>query len=144
LFAPGHRQLHGGLHGLRRPRHRSPARAELGQDALAHHLGRAAPEPRKDLGVPPTSVSRGFILPFPSPASARMPLDIALGYSSLTGPRPRNEDYCGFTTPEGAELENKGLLVAVADGVGGHAMGREASEFTVRGLLSDYYATPDT
>ena len=73
-----------------------------------------------------------------------MPLDIALGYSSLTGPRPRNEDYYGFTTPEGAELENKGLLAAVADGVGGHAKGREASEFTVRGLLSDYYATPDT
>lgn len=73
-----------------------------------------------------------------------MPLDIALGYSSLTGPRPRNEDYYGFTTPEGAELENKGLLAAVADGVGGHARGREASEFTVRGLLSDYYATPDT
>lgn len=73
-----------------------------------------------------------------------MPLTVALGYSSLTGPRPRNEDYYGFTTPEGAELENKGLLAAVADGVGGHAKGREASEFTVRGLLSDYYATPDT
>ena len=28
--------------------------------------------------------------------------------------------------------------------MGGHAKGREASEFTVRGLLSDYYATPDT
>ncbi|MDE2600493.1 MAG: bifunctional protein-serine/threonine kinase/phosphatase [Rhodocyclaceae bacterium] len=73
-----------------------------------------------------------------------MPLAVVLGYASLTGPRPRNEDYCGFATPEGAELENKGLLAAVADGVGGHAKGREASEFTVRGLLSDYYATPDT
>ncbi|HTJ96010.1 MAG TPA: bifunctional protein-serine/threonine kinase/phosphatase [Rhodocyclaceae bacterium] len=73
-----------------------------------------------------------------------MPLDISLGYSSLTGPRPRNEDYYGFVVPEGADLENKGMLAAVADGVGGHANGREASEFTVRGLLSDYYATPDT
>lgn len=73
-----------------------------------------------------------------------MPLKVSLGYASLTGPRPRNEDYYGFTSPEGAELENKGLLAAVADGVGGHARGREASEFTVRGLLSDYYATPDT
>ena len=36
------------------------------------------------------------------------------------------------------------MLVAVADGVGGHANGREASEYCVRGLLSDYYATPDT
>ena len=32
----------------------------------------------------------------------------------------------------------------MADGVGGGAAGREASEFTVRGVLSDYYATPDT
>lgn len=47
-------------------------------------------------------------------------------------------------TPALPELEDKGLLAAVADGVGGHAHGREASEYTVRGLLSDYYATPDT
>ena len=71
-------------------------------------------------------------------------LRITLGYASLTGPRPRNEDFCGAVTPEGAELESKGILAAVADGVGGHANGREAAEYTVRGLLSDYYATPDT
>jgi serine/threonine protein phosphatase PrpC len=46
--------------------------------------------------------------------------------------------------PAGAELENKGLIAAVADGIGGHKGGREAAEYTVRGLLSDYYATPDT
>ncbi len=72
------------------------------------------------------------------------PLRVSLGYSSLTGPRPRNEDFCGAATPEGQELDAKGILAVVADGVGGHANGREASEYTVRGLLSDYYATPDT
>lgn len=71
-------------------------------------------------------------------------LQASLGYSSLTGPRPRNEDFCGAVTPEGAELDVKGILAVVADGVGGHANGREASEYTVRGLLSDYYATPET
>jgi protein phosphatase len=73
-----------------------------------------------------------------------MSLQVSLGHSSLTGPRPRNEDFCGAVTPEGPELESKGLVAAVADGVGGHANGREAAEYTVRGLLSDYYATPDT
>ena len=73
-----------------------------------------------------------------------MPLKVALGHSSLTGPRERNEDFCGVVTPEGVELENKGLIAAVADGIGGHRGGREAAEYTVRGLLSDYYATPDT
>lgn len=73
-----------------------------------------------------------------------MPLKVSVGHSSLTGPRERNEDFCGLVTPDGVELENKGLIAAVADGVGGHNGGREAAEYTVRGLLSDYYATPDT
>ena len=73
-----------------------------------------------------------------------MPLQVSVGHSSLTGPRERNEDYCGVATPDGLELENKGVLAAVADGIGGHRGGKEASEYTVRGLLADYYATPDT
>ncbi len=73
-----------------------------------------------------------------------MPLKVAIGHSSLTGPRERNEDYCGVATPDGQDLENKGIIAAVADGIGGHRGGREASEYTVRGLLSDYFATPDT
>ncbi len=71
-------------------------------------------------------------------------LRVDLGHASLSGARPKNEDYCAGVTPEDAELENKGILVAVADGVGGHANGREASEYCVRSLLADYYATPDT
>ena len=73
-----------------------------------------------------------------------MTLAISIGQCSITGPRPRNEDFAGAVTPTGEVLDAKGLLLAVADGVGGHAKGREAAEFTVRGLLNDYYATPDT
>ena len=73
-----------------------------------------------------------------------MSLLVDLGHASLTGPRACNEDFVGAVTPEGAELDNKGLIGVVADGVGGHANGREAAEFTVRSLLGDYYATPDT
>lgn len=77
-------------------------------------------------------------------SSEKSILRIDLGHTSLIGPRPRNEDYCAGAIPEGADRENKGIVVAVADGVGGHANGREASEYCVRGLLGDYYATPDT
>ncbi len=73
-----------------------------------------------------------------------MSLTVSVGHASLTGPRPQNEDFCGVVTPEGGELALKGVLAAVADGVGGAAHGREASEHTVRGLLADYYATPET
>ena len=71
-------------------------------------------------------------------------LRLDIGHASLTGLRERNEDFCGAATPEGVERENKGVVVAVADGIGGHKGGREAAEYTVRGLLADYYATPDT
>ena len=73
-----------------------------------------------------------------------MPLCVKVGQSSQTGPRERNEDFCGVVTPEGAERDHKGIIAAIADGIGGHKGGREAAEYTVRGLLADYYATPDT
>lgn len=76
--------------------------------------------------------------------ATRSTLGVALGHSSLTGPRGRNEDFCGAIVPEGSVLDSKGLLAALADGLGGYGNGREAAEYMVRGLLADYYATPDT
>jgi len=73
-----------------------------------------------------------------------MPLIVSTGHASLTGPRPRNEDFVGMAVPEGEELPVKGVLAAIADGVSGNGGGREAAEYTVRGLLTDYYAAPDT
>lgn len=73
-----------------------------------------------------------------------MPLQFEIGQSSLTGPRPRNEDYIGVVTPVNEQLSVKGALIAIADGVSGNAGGGEASEMTVRTVTSDYYATPDT
>jgi serine/threonine protein phosphatase PrpC len=73
-----------------------------------------------------------------------MPLKFEIGQSSLTGPRPRNEDYVGVVTPSAEQLSIKGALIAVADGVSGNAGGGEASEMTVRTVSTDYYATPDT
>ena len=77
-------------------------------------------------------------------ATAAGPLRVAVGHATRTGRRSANEDFVGATTPDGAELDAKGILLAVADGVGGHAKGRDAAEFAVRNLLADYYATPDT
>lgn len=73
-----------------------------------------------------------------------MPLQLTVGQATHIGAREENEDYAGCVTPDAAVTQIKGALLAVADGVGGGAAGREASEYTVRGVLSDYYATPDT
>ena len=73
-----------------------------------------------------------------------MPLVVRIGHCSLAGKRERNEDFVGIVSPTGAELAQKGYLCAVADGVSGADGGREAAEYCVRGLVTDYYATPDT
>jgi serine/threonine protein phosphatase PrpC len=73
-----------------------------------------------------------------------MPLEFAVGHATRTGKRERNEDFVGAVTPGAAELAARGALLAVADGVSGEGAGREAAEYTVRGLLADYYATPET
>jgi len=73
-----------------------------------------------------------------------MPLFISAGHATLAGVRARNEDFVGMVTPGEPELSTKGLIAAIADGVSGNEGGREASEYAVRGLLADYYATPDT
>lgn len=73
-----------------------------------------------------------------------MPLIVTTGHHSVAGVRPRNEDFVGMVTPNEPELSSKGLIAAIADGVSGNEGGREASEYSVRGLLTDYYATPDT
>jgi protein phosphatase len=73
-----------------------------------------------------------------------MSLKFTVGQSSLKGPRPRNEDYIGLVTPAREQLNTKGAIIAVADGVSGNAGGGEAAEMTVRTVTTDYYATPDT
>ncbi len=74
-----------------------------------------------------------------------MPLKLQFGYATATGPRERNEDYGGYVEPADPQLAaTKGMLAVVADGVSGGAHGREAAETSVRNLLADYYATPDT
>ncbi len=73
-----------------------------------------------------------------------MPLSVSIGHATRAGQRERNEDFVGMVTPNEPELSTKGLIAAIADGVSGNDGGRQASEYTVRGLLTDYYATPDT
>ena len=77
-------------------------------------------------------------------------LTVTTGHASRTGKRPRNEDFVGMVVPDASvagaqrELEAKGIIAAIADGVSGAGGGREAAEYTVRGVITDYYATPDT
>jgi serine/threonine protein phosphatase PrpC len=54
--------------------------------------------------------------------------------------RVRNEDYLGWRVPPGDDQSGRGALFVVADGVGGHAGGAEASRTAVEAILQIYYA----
>jgi serine/threonine protein kinase/serine/threonine protein phosphatase PrpC len=70
-------------------------------------------------------------------------LDIAC--FSEAGIKPVNEDAVGFKEPtESYACENKGVSVAIADGVSTAEAGREASHTAVERFLEEYYQTPDT
>ncbi|WP_137936929.1 bifunctional protein-serine/threonine kinase/phosphatase [Chitinivorax sp. B] len=73
-----------------------------------------------------------------------MPLSIDVGSHTLIGPKLRNEDALGVVTPEQDLLMTKGVAVVVADGVSGCEHGDEAAKAVVKGILADYYATPET
>lgn len=73
-----------------------------------------------------------------------MTLRLSFGTATHVGRRARNEDRAAYATPEPGAVRVKGYLAALADGVGGGENGGEAAESVVRGLLGDYYATPDT
>ncbi len=71
-------------------------------------------------------------------------LTINAGQYSEKGIKKQNEDACGIRIPDEAQLINKGIAIAIADGVSSADYGREAAEACVTGFLSDYYSTADS
>jgi serine/threonine protein phosphatase PrpC len=72
-----------------------------------------------------------------------MAFEIDIGFSSVAGRKPVNEDFCAAMLPDG-EQEHLGSILAIADGVSTGGMGKEAAQTTVTSLVRDYYSTPPT
>lgn len=72
-----------------------------------------------------------------------MAFELDIGFSSETGSKDINEDFCAAMLPERGQ-EDMGAIAAVADGVSQGGMGKEAAQTTVVSLLRDYYGTPQT
>ena len=72
-----------------------------------------------------------------------MAFELDIGFASSAGTKNSNEDFCGALTPE-PSLEGMGFIAAVADGVSGGGMGKEAAQTTVVSLPRDYFGTPET
>ena len=72
-----------------------------------------------------------------------MAFDIDIGFVSLAGRKPVNEDFCAAMLPP-SDQAGWGSIVAIADGVSTGGMGKEAAQTTVTSLVRDYYGTPET
>ena len=68
---------------------------------------------------------------------------MTLGQHSLAGRKAVNQDFHGAMLPHGPLRGTKGIVVALADGIGSSAVSQVASAAAVRGFLDDYYATSD-
>lgn len=71
-------------------------------------------------------------------------LSVSIGQSSDKGIKDANEDSYGVLCPQDQLLQSKGIAAIIADGMGSCEKPKEASEYCVKGFISDYYSTADS
>ena len=72
-------------------------------------------------------------------------LEVATGSASIAGVKSINEDAAATFVPTANHaLINKGVCAIIADGVSSAEAGREASEYSAKNFIEEYYRTPDT
>jgi len=89
--------------------------------------------------VEPLRESASESLPVWVPAGD-VPLQVRVGCASRAAPGKPNEDYFGVA--RAADAPERGIVIAIADGISPDAGARQASEMVVRSLLHDFYAVP--
>ncbi|MDO6612000.1 bifunctional protein-serine/threonine kinase/phosphatase [Shewanella sp. 1_MG-2023] len=70
-------------------------------------------------------------------------LKLTIGQHSVSGVKPVNQDCCGSRQPKSPQLNSKGAVVAIADGISSSDVSDIASETAISNFLHDYYATSD-
>ena len=72
-------------------------------------------------------------------------LSVSAAFQSIAGIKAINEDCAGVFIPEDDYLKhNKGIVIAIADGVSSAEEGKEASHTAIKRFIDEYYKTPDT
>ena len=74
--------------------------------------------------------------------SATPRLRVRLAQASERGQHPRNQDFHGACVPNEEVVPTKGVVLALADGVGSSEVAHLASEIAVRSMLEDFFSTP--
>ena len=72
-----------------------------------------------------------------------MALEVAFGWCSHPGPRSVNEDWATAAVGKGRD-QDRGAIVAIADGVSTGGDGREAAQTSAMTVVLDYFSAPDS
>lgn len=72
-------------------------------------------------------------------------LRVAVGQWSDRGRKDVQQDFHGACVPPATSslLDEKGVAVALADGISSSPISHEASQYAIGSFLADYYSTPD-
>ncbi len=71
-------------------------------------------------------------------------LDIDYAIVTEKGDKDENADAADARIPEGGLIHSKGIAAAIADGMSSSEGGKEASQVSVTGFLTDYFSTPES
>jgi serine/threonine protein phosphatase PrpC len=71
-------------------------------------------------------------------------LALSAAFASRQGRREDNQDYAGIAQPSQQELACRGVVAAVADGMGGAKGGRVAAELCMHSFMEAYYSLAET
>ncbi|MDP7592472.1 MAG: bifunctional protein-serine/threonine kinase/phosphatase [Litorilituus sp.] len=78
------------------------------------------------------------------PANQAAKLQLCFGGYSCAGIKEENQDAFAALVPNTTELNSKGAIACIADGVSSANKAAEASQLAVTQFISDYYTTPET
>jgi len=70
-------------------------------------------------------------------------LSINTGQATDAGRKKINQDCLGVNHPSSVLVNNKGIAIAIADGISSSQVSQEASQAAVNGFLEDYFCTSD-
>jgi serine/threonine protein phosphatase PrpC/predicted Ser/Thr protein kinase len=70
-------------------------------------------------------------------------LAVSIGQHSDKGRKATNQDFHGALIPDGPTLAQKGVAVALADGISTSPVGHVAAQSAIKSFLTDYYCTSD-
>ncbi len=71
-------------------------------------------------------------------------LTISIGEYSTKGRKEVNQDFHDICVPQEPQLTNKGIAIALADGISSSEVSQTASQTAVTSFLMDYFSTPES